>query len=132
MQQCLPPLIQRTLQRLIRAFAPERIVLFGSYAKGTAYDGSDVDLLVIANLVGNPLLHQRRARQLAADCFPRIDVVFASPQDVSSAETVRSPFLLSILGRGITLYTRQAVLDSPEKSLETMSTIQTLKGPNAV
>jgi predicted nucleotidyltransferase len=102
----LPPLVQRTLQRLIRAFAPERIVLFGSYAKGRVHGGSDVDLLVVANLEGNPAFHQRRARQLAADCFPRVDVVFATPEEVNEAATTKSPFLLSILGKGITLYTR--------------------------
>jgi len=102
----LPPLVQRTLERLIRAFAPERIVLFGSYAKGTVHGGSDVDLLVIANLEGNPAFHQRRARQLAADCFPRVDVVFATPLEVAEAATAKSPFLLSILGKGITLYAR--------------------------
>jgi predicted nucleotidyltransferase len=105
-QSGLPPLVQRTLQRLIRAFAPESIVLFGSYAKGTVHSGSDVDLLVVADLEGNPAFHQRRARQLAADCFPPVDVVFATPADVTSAATARSPFLLSILGSGITVYAR--------------------------
>ena len=102
----LPPLVKRTLQRLIRAFAPERIVLFGSYAKGTVHGGSDLDLLVIASLEGNRDVHQRRARQLAADCFPHVDVVFATPAEVAEAATAKSPFLLSILGSGITLYTR--------------------------
>jgi predicted nucleotidyltransferase len=50
----LPPLVQRTLGRLIRAFAPERILLFGSHAKGTVHGGSDVNLLIIANLEGGP------------------------------------------------------------------------------
>lgn len=102
----LPPLVQRSLARLIRAFAPERVVLFGSQAKNTARETSDVDLLVIANLEGNPGLHQRRARQLTADCFPRIDVVLATPAEVAEAATAKSPFLLSILGSGITIYTR--------------------------
>ncbi len=102
----LPPLVQRTLQRLIRAFAPERIMLYGSYAKDTAHGGSDVDLLVITNLEGDLAFDQRRARQLAADCFPRVDVVFATPADVAEAATAKSPFLLSILGTGITLYSR--------------------------
>ena len=35
----LPPLVDRTLQRLIRAFAPEKILLFGSWAKGTRHVG---------------------------------------------------------------------------------------------
>lgn len=61
----LPLLVQRTVARLIRAFAPERIVLFGSYAKGAVHAASDVDLLVVSNLQGNPIAHQRRARQLA-------------------------------------------------------------------
>jgi predicted nucleotidyltransferase len=102
----LPPLVQRTLQRLIRAFAPERIVLFGSYAKNTVRLASDVDLLVIADLAGDAALHQRLARQLAADCFPPVDIVLATPEEITSAPTARSPFLQSILGSGITVYAR--------------------------
>jgi predicted nucleotidyltransferase len=106
MKQDLPPLVQRTLQRFIRAFAPERIVLFGSHAKGMTHARSDVDLLIVADLVGNPAIHNRRARQLAAGCFPRIDVVFATPQEVESADTAKSPFLLSVLGTGVVIYRR--------------------------
>jgi predicted nucleotidyltransferase len=102
----LPPLVERTLARLIRAFAPERVVLFGSYAKGTANGESDVDLLVIANIQGSIAHYQRLARQLAADCFPRIDVVVATPTEVANAADARSPFLASILTHSVTLYTR--------------------------
>jgi predicted nucleotidyltransferase len=102
----LPPLVERSLQRLIRAFAPERIMLFGSYAKGTRHLHSDVDLLIVADLPGNPATHTRRARQLVADSFPRVDVVFATPQDVASANSAASPFLLSILGSGVVIYQR--------------------------
>jgi predicted nucleotidyltransferase len=102
----LPALVQRTLARLIRAFAPERVVLFGSHAKGTAQEKSDVDLLIIANVEGNPAVHQRRAKQLAADCFPPIDVVIATPSEVEEAASAKSPFLLSILGSGKIIYTR--------------------------
>jgi len=102
----LPPLLDRTIARLIRAFAPDRIVLFGSYAKGTNQPGSDLDLLVIAALDGDPAFHQRRARQLSADCFPPVDVVFCSDEDLAEAATNESPFLFSILGSGVTLYRR--------------------------
>jgi predicted nucleotidyltransferase len=87
-------------------FAPQRVVLFGSYAKGTNQPGSDIDLLIVAALEGDPAFHQRRARQLCADCFPSVDVVFATPEDVAEAAAAKSPFLLSILGSGITLYSR--------------------------
>jgi uncharacterized protein len=100
----VPPLVQRTLQRLIAAFAPERVILFGSYAKGTVRARSDVDLLVVADLDGSKDLHQRRADQLASDCFPPVDVVLATPAEVAEAGTAKSPFLLSILGSGIQIY----------------------------
>src|SRR5712692_1008915 len=101
-----PALLRRVVERYVRALAPERIVLFGSYAKGTNHPGSDVDLLVVADLAGDPIFHQRRARQLAADCFPPVDVVFATPDDVAAATIAKSPFLLSILERGLVVYRR--------------------------
>jgi len=106
MTPTLPPLADRTLQRLIRAFAPEKILLFGSWAKDTRHLGSDIDLLIIADLPGSPVAHARRARQLAADSFPPIDIVFATPEEVASAATAKSPFLMSILGTGIIIYQR--------------------------
>jgi len=39
--------IEALSQQIGREFHPERIVLFGSYAYGTATEESDVDLLVI-------------------------------------------------------------------------------------
>jgi predicted nucleotidyltransferase len=100
----LPPLIQRAVRRLIRAFAPERILVFGSCAKGTMHEGSDIDLLVIATVCDNRRSQQRRARQLTADCFPTVDVVLATPEEVAAADQLESPFLYSILGSGITIY----------------------------
>jgi predicted nucleotidyltransferase len=102
----LPPLIERTVQRLILAFAPEQILLFGSQAKRQAGEQSDFDLLVVAALDGCAEAHQRRARQLAADCFPPVDIVFATPEEIVAAAEAKSPFLLSILGSGVVLYHR--------------------------
>ena len=100
----LPPLLRRVVERYVRAFAPECIMLFGSFAKGTNHLSSDIDLLVVANLEGDALYHLRRARQLAADCFPPIDVVFATKEEIESAATAKSPFLYSILKRGVIVY----------------------------
>ena len=48
----IPRFLRVPVARLVRAFAPARIVLFGSYAAGSATPASDVDLLVIADIVG--------------------------------------------------------------------------------
>jgi hypothetical protein len=48
-----------------------------------------------------------RDRQLAADCFPEVDVVFATMEGVALAGQARSPFLQSILGSAIRLHDRE-------------------------
>ena len=102
-----PPTFLRTpIERLTRALAPTRIVLFGSYAKGTDRPGSDVDLLVITEAADKPSRALRRARHLVATSFPPIDVVLCTPDDAEHANRAASPFLQSILENGITLYAR--------------------------
>jgi predicted nucleotidyltransferase len=45
-------MISKIRKRLVDAFAPEKIILFGSQARGTADDRSDVDILVICAFEG--------------------------------------------------------------------------------
>ena len=39
--------ISEMVRRIVERFHPEKIILFGSYARGTAGPDSDVDLLVV-------------------------------------------------------------------------------------
>lgn len=39
--------IQAVVQRIVAGYAPDRIILFGSYAYGTPTEDSDLDLLVL-------------------------------------------------------------------------------------
>ena len=39
--------IRRMVDRIVRRFAPDKIILFGSYARGDAGPDSDVDLLIV-------------------------------------------------------------------------------------
>lgn len=41
------PKLQEVLRRLVAAYAPERIYLFGSHARGDAKPDSDYDLLLV-------------------------------------------------------------------------------------
>ena len=44
--------LHEATQRLVEQFGPTRIILFGSQARGTADDHSDVDLLVVCPVAG--------------------------------------------------------------------------------
>ena len=45
--------IAQAVATLVAAANPQRIVLFGSYARGDADDGSDLDLMVVKSQVTN-------------------------------------------------------------------------------
>ena len=59
-----PAKILETAMRIAKRFAPERVVLFGSHARGDADEGSDVDLMVLFPEVENP---RARAAEIYAD-----------------------------------------------------------------
>ena len=49
-----PELVQQIVDRIVKAANPEKIVLFGSRARGTHRPDSDIDLLVITNKPAEP------------------------------------------------------------------------------
>jgi predicted nucleotidyltransferase len=74
-------IINEAVKRLSDKFHPERIILFGSYARGTADDKSDVDLLVICPLrKKRSKLMAEMDRVLEGLRLPR-DIVVISPKE---------------------------------------------------
>jgi predicted nucleotidyltransferase len=81
-------------------------VLFGSYAKGTAKPGSDIDLLVVLDMEGDPRPYLARAKQLVERNFPRVDLILATRDEIEEQPPQRAAFLLSALETGITVFQR--------------------------
>jgi len=51
------------LRVLVDQFAPQQVILFGSYAYGTPTPDSDVDLLIIKDLADAPVRESTRIRR---------------------------------------------------------------------
>jgi len=45
--------IRQMVRRIVSGFSPERIILFGSHARGEAAPDSDVDLLIVMPVEGS-------------------------------------------------------------------------------
>jgi predicted nucleotidyltransferase len=101
-----PQLIDKMARRLARRFKPERIILFGSHARGTAGPDSDVDLLVVMPVKGS-----RRAKrlQMGLTLFNfrvPVDVVVVTPQEFETDARIPGTIVRPAVREGKVLYVR--------------------------
>lgn len=77
--------------RLKAKYIPEQIILFGSYAKGTADAASDVDLLVVSPVFKDRDVYEVYSELygLAADSEKDIQVFGTSKEDILKYSTFR-------------------------------------------
>lgn len=75
--------LQPALQALIEAARPERIVLFGSHARGDAGEDSDLDFLVIESHVEDRAKEMVRLRRALRPLRIPVDVLVYSSEDVA-------------------------------------------------
>jgi predicted nucleotidyltransferase len=98
--------LRRIVRNLVRRYKPEKLILFGSMAKGNPRADSDIDLAVVKKTRRkfiDRLLDARRA----ADTWEAVDIVVYTPEEVASMEKEGQYFWVDeILGRGRVLYER--------------------------
>jgi HEPN domain-containing protein/predicted nucleotidyltransferase len=73
--------VDRMVKRIVRRFRPERIILFGSQARGDAGPDSDVDLLVIRAADGSGSDQADEIREALDDIVVPKDIIVTSPED---------------------------------------------------
>jgi uncharacterized protein len=97
--------IQDVADNIARDFHPERIILFGSYARGNPTADSDVDLLVILPFDGKPFWK-------SLEIMNRVDAPFAldllawQPTDTASRYEDGDPLIRDALDNGEVLHKR--------------------------
>ncbi len=76
-------IIQEATKKLIEKFDPERIILFGSYARGTADEHSDVDFMVITGHIGrrNRLLLMTKMDEALGGMGIAKDIIVLTPEE---------------------------------------------------
>ncbi|MFQ6035749.1 MAG: nucleotidyltransferase domain-containing protein [Sedimentisphaerales bacterium] len=90
-------------QRIGHEFGAERVILFGSYARGEVTEDSDVDLLVIAPFEGRAVDKSVEIRMKLRPGFP-VDLLVRTPQKVRQRIKMGDDFMREILVEGKVLY----------------------------
>lgn len=98
--------MQETTDRLVALFRPERIILLGSQARGTADEHSDVDLLVICRIDGSRRkLMVEMDRALSGLGFAR-DVIVVTPEEFERDKMIPGTIARPADREGKVLYAR--------------------------
>ncbi len=98
--------ISTMVDRIVEAFQPAQIVLFGSHARGTATERSDVDLLVILPNVSDKRDTAINIRRVLGDLPVCKDIVVATPEEVARRGHLVGTVLRSALREGKVIYER--------------------------
>ncbi len=95
--------IRKFSRQLAQEFRPDQIVLFGSYAQGTAAEDSDVDLLIILPFEGKPVAKSVEMRMKLRPNFP-VDLIVRTPANVLERLEMEDTFMREVLEEGKVLY----------------------------
>ncbi len=68
------------VDRIVRQFQPERIILFGSHARGDGGPDSDVDLLVVMSVEGSKREKRIEIRGALHDIRVPKDIIVTTPE----------------------------------------------------
>jgi predicted nucleotidyltransferase len=104
----LPPAIHEMVRRIVDSISPMRVILFGSYARGTAGPDSDVDLLVVTEVGGS-------RRQLSLSLRSRLgglglpkDVFVVTPEEYVRLSSIPGTIVRAAALEGRVLHERAA------------------------
>jgi predicted nucleotidyltransferase len=107
----LPPLnddlVQDIVQRIVKTAQPDKVILFGSRARGNPRPDSDFDLLVIKDS-DEPGYRRDASLYLAlAGLNAPVDVMVYTPEEVKEWSAVPQAFVTTAVREGKVVYERK-------------------------
>ena len=98
--------IQGILEKLLAGYAPQKVILFGSYAYGDPRPDSDIDLLIIKETDERFIDRWDTVRRLLSDPGRTIplETLVLTPQELSDRLSIGDQFLAEVVEKGDVLY----------------------------
>ncbi len=102
----LPEQVQDVVDRIVEGYDMEKIIIFGSYARGDWTEDSDLDLLVIKETEARPF---DRIGEVSGFCWPRslgLDILVQTPSELEDALVQGDLFVRRIVREGVVVHDR--------------------------
>ena len=98
--------VHTMVRRIVRQFHPDRVILFGSHARGKAGPDSDVDLLVVMPVEGHKHKKQVEIRVALHDIRVPKDIIVTTPEDFEWRKEIPGTIEYPAAREGRVLYAR--------------------------
>ena len=99
-----PSVVDRAVRAIVQAYQPERVIVFGSFARGDTHEASDLDLIVVKETDERFFRRIGRVRYACVDVGVDVQPFVYTPQEVREMLERGSAFLETALGEGIVAY----------------------------
>jgi len=95
--------IDQVVKQIVEKFKPQKIILFGSYARGNPRPESDVDLLVVMD---TPLREVKQSLEIhhSLNIMFGLDLIVYTPKHLKERADMGDWFVIDILKEGKVLY----------------------------
>lgn len=97
--------IKKAISQL-RSLSPEKIIIYGSAARGELREGSDIDFLIIKN-TSKPFLERNIEAAKTLNLSVPYDIFVITPQELEQGEKDYEPFFIDVLKEGKVVYARR-------------------------
>lgn len=94
---------ENIVQQVWVKYKPEKIILFGSYARETSNPESDVDLLIIKNTRKRRVARVKEVLSLIDYNIP-LDPIIYTKKELNERLRIGDPFIEKIIKEGKTIY----------------------------
>jgi len=98
--------IAEMVRRIVARFHPQRIILFGSHARGKGGPDSDVDLLIVMPVKGSRRRARLAIRQALHDIPVAKDIIVTTPEDFEWRKEIPGTIERPAAQEGQVLYAR--------------------------
>ncbi|MFH1876358.1 MAG: nucleotidyltransferase domain-containing protein [Candidatus Omnitrophota bacterium] len=97
---------KRIVEILIHKYSPEELIVFGSFARGTIGENSDIDLVIIKKT------HKKfteRIGEVIELCHPTmaVDFIVYTPEEFARLETKEDFIKKEVVEKGKVIYVKQ-------------------------
>jgi len=102
-----PEKIQQIVDIIVKDYQPEKIILFGSHARGDARKDSDLDLIIIKQ-TEVPWFHRGwEVRKLLLGKLVPMDLKIYTPEEYQECTLSQYSFIQSVVNESVVLYERK-------------------------